>query len=51
VSRGRIFEQDQIARAVELGLGVSSPDQIQLLAEDAESKTLIERIGEILHRG
>jgi uncharacterized protein (DUF362 family) len=51
VSRGRIFEQDQIARAVELGLGVTSPDQIQLIADDAESKKLADRIGEILSRG
>lgn len=38
VSRGRIFEQDQIARAVELGLGVKSPDQIQLVTDDSESE-------------
>jgi uncharacterized protein (DUF362 family) len=51
VSKGRIFEQDQIARAVELGLGVTSPDQIQLLAEDSESKTMVDKIGEFLYRG
>ena len=49
VTRGRIFEQDQIARAVELGLGVTSPDQIQLVTDDSESKTLVGRIGEILN--
>ena len=28
VNRGLIFEQEQIARAIELGLGVKLPDQI-----------------------
>ncbi len=49
VTRGRIFEQDQIARAVELGLGVTSPDQIQLITGDPESKTLSDKVGEILY--
>jgi hypothetical protein len=51
VSRGRIFEQDQIARAVELGLGVSSADQIQIVAEDAGSKALAAKVEEILSKG
>ncbi len=50
VSRGRIFEQDQIARAIELGLGITSPEQIQLVTDDSESKTLADRIGEIIYR-
>ncbi len=41
VSRGLIFEQEQIARAVELGLGVNSPDQIQLVTDDAESEAYV----------
>ena len=51
VNRGRIFEQDQIARAVELGLGVASPAQIQLVTDDKESEMLADRIREIIHRG
>jgi uncharacterized protein (DUF362 family) len=51
VSRGRIFEQDQIARAAELGLGVTSADQIQLVADDVKSKELVRRIEEVLYRG
>ncbi len=51
VSRGRIFEQDQIARAVELGLGVISAGQIELVTGDPESKKLADRIAEILYRG
>jgi uncharacterized protein (DUF362 family) len=51
ISRGRVFEQEQIARAVQLGLGAKGPEQIDLATEDAESKKLAERIREILTRG
>lgn len=37
VSAGPIFNQEQIARAVELGLGVSGPEQIDLVTGDGES--------------
>lgn len=37
VSAGRVFEQTQIARAVELGLGVGAAEDIQLLTADAAS--------------
>lgn len=37
VSKGKIFEQAQIARAVELGLGVASPAQIDIVTADAAS--------------
>jgi uncharacterized protein (DUF362 family) len=37
VARGSIFEQEQIARAVELGLGITSPDQIELITDDPDS--------------
>jgi len=51
ISRGRVFEQEQIARAVQLDLGVKGPEQIDLVTEDAESKKLAEPIREILTRG
>jgi uncharacterized protein (DUF362 family) len=51
VSRGPVFEQDQIARAAELGLGVKSPDQIQLVTDDAESEALAGRLRDILLEG
>lgn len=51
ISCGRLFEQEQIARAVQLGLGVKGPEQIDLVTEDAESKKLAERIREIRTRG
>jgi len=37
VSRGAIFEQEQIARAVQLGIGISGPQQIELVTGDPES--------------
>ena len=51
VSQGAVFEQDQIARAVELGLGISSPDQIQLVTDDAESEAFAEKVRDILLKG
>ncbi len=40
----KIFEQEQIARAVELGLGVSRPEQIDIVAGDQSSRALASRI-------
>jgi len=51
VSGGKIFEQAQIARAAELGLGVKSPDQIQLVTDDPESEDLASKIRDILLQG
>jgi uncharacterized protein (DUF362 family) len=51
VSQGSIFEQDQIARAVELNLGVDSPDRINFLTDDPESEEYARRIHEILVKG
>jgi len=48
VSRGRVFEQDQITRAVELRLGVTSPEQIELVTRDIDSKNYAEKIKKIL---
>jgi uncharacterized protein (DUF362 family) len=50
VSRGRIFEQEQIARAAELGLGVSSAKQIRLVTGDDDSEALAARVKDILAR-
>ncbi|MGY5873236.1 MAG: DUF362 domain-containing protein [Candidatus Thorarchaeota archaeon] len=44
VSKGSIFEQEQIARAVELGIGISSPDEIEFLTDSQASEILIEKI-------
>lgn len=51
VSRGPIFEQEQIARAVELALGVSSPDEIQIVTGDEESEKYAQVIRDALARG
>ncbi len=51
VSRGGIFEQEQIARAVELGLGVARPDQIQLVTDDVDSEAYAATIGAVLAQG
>lgn len=48
VSKGKVFEQEQIARAAELGLGVSSPGEIELVTGDEESRELAGKIKEIL---
>jgi len=48
ISRGRVFEQEQIARAVQLGLGAKTPEQIDLIADDPESKKLAERVQEVM---
>ena len=50
VSRGSIFEQDQIARAAELGLGVSSAKEIQLVTGDAGSEAFAVKVKDILAR-
>lgn len=48
VSRGRIFEQEQLARAVELGLGVGRPGQIDLATDDRAGEAFLARIRPIL---
>jgi uncharacterized protein (DUF362 family) len=50
VSRGPIFEQEQIARAAELGLGVASAKDIQLVTGDAESEAFAVQVRDILAR-
>jgi uncharacterized protein (DUF362 family) len=48
VDQGPIFEQEQIARAVELGLGIGAPSKIELITGDAESQAYAERVSERL---
>ena len=47
----KIFEQEQIARAVELGLGAMSPAAIDLIAADEKSKDYRDRVVGILNKG
>ncbi len=51
VSRGPIFEQAQIARAVELSLGIKSPAQIQFVTDDAGSEDFARKLEHILLEG
>ena len=46
-----IFAQRQIVRAIALGLGAASPEDIELLAADADSKPLRDRIAAVLVEG
>jgi uncharacterized protein (DUF362 family) len=48
VSKGRIFEQDQIARAAELGIGVASADRIEIVTSDAEGEKYAEVLNKLL---
>jgi uncharacterized protein (DUF362 family) len=48
VMQGKVFEQEQIARAVELGLGVDSPYKIKFLTEDNDSAEYAAEIQNVL---
>ena len=47
----KIFAQEQIARAVELGLGAASPSEIEIVPADESSQEYAGKISEILKRG
>lgn len=51
IERRAIFEQDQIKRAVELGLGARGPDEIEILPVDEESRPVAEKLMAILSKG
>jgi uncharacterized protein (DUF362 family) len=51
IMKPKIFEQEQISRAVELGLGASSPSEIDVIPADEKSQQYRDRIVEILSRG
>jgi len=50
ISAGRIFDQAQIKAAAEIGLGVESEDDIELIVLNAESEPDIIGIKEILYK-
>jgi uncharacterized protein (DUF362 family) len=47
----RIFDQEQISRAAEIGIGASSRSEIDLVAADDQSREYASRIDEILNQG
>ena len=48
VSAGRVFEQAQIARTAELGLGVSRPELIDLVTDDRAGQDVLARLRPVL---
>jgi uncharacterized protein (DUF362 family) len=51
IMKPKIFEQEQISRAVSLGLGASSPSEIEVISADEKSEDDRERVVEILKKG
>jgi len=51
IKRGHIFELEQIHRAIELGIGIDSPDKIEFVTTNDESHEYAEKIKEILMDG
>ena len=47
----KVFEQEQLQRAVELGLGVNGPDKIEIVTADAAGKAYADKIKAILAQG
>jgi uncharacterized protein (DUF362 family) len=47
----RIFDQEQISRAVELGLGVAHPGDIEIVADDEMGRGYAKRLMDILAEG
>ena len=47
----KIFEQEQIQRAAELGLGIRGPDQIELITPDRTSGEYAKKLESILAQG
>ena len=48
VHKGKVFEQEQIARAVELGLGIDAPERIRIVTGDSESEAYANLISQFL---
>ncbi len=51
IMKPKIFEQEQIARAVELGLGASSPSEINVIPANQESQEYCKRVRGIIQEG
>lgn len=50
VMRGRIFELDQIRRAADLGVGVKSASEMELVSLNKESQSITKKLQDILKR-
>ncbi len=47
----KIFRQEQISRAVELGLGVARPEDIEIVSDDDAGKEYARRLAAVLREG
>jgi uncharacterized protein (DUF362 family) len=47
----KIFDQDQIKRAVAIGIGICRPEQIEIVTADPESRSFADRLLSILSQG
>jgi uncharacterized protein (DUF362 family) len=47
----KIFEQEQIARAAQIGLGASSPAEIDVFAANDQSLEFRDRVAAVLNQG
>ena len=48
---GKLFEQEQISRAADLGIGIKYPRQIEFLTDDEPSAAYAQKLEEIIARG
>ena len=48
---GKMFEQEQIARAAELGIGIKYPRQIEFITDDSASADYAQKLSEIILQG
>jgi uncharacterized protein (DUF362 family) len=51
IMRKKIFEQEQIARAAELGLGASSSAAIEIIPADGQSQSYRDQVTKVLEQG
>lgn len=51
VSSGRIFAQEEIARAAELSIAVGRPELIDLVTDDAAGQAFLGRLRPVLSAG
>ena len=47
----KIFEQEQIRRAIDIGLGLSRPEDIEIITDDDTSRMYAEKLMEIIKQG
>ena len=51
IMKTKIFDQEQISRAAEIGIGATSPAEIDIVAADDQSRDYRDRINDILNKG